>query len=116
MTAAPAPRSTSLAAICLGAAAVQLIAAAAAVTFLGKLGMVYGDVGARLPAATSVVLAGNGALVWGLLLGMALALAVAARWAGNRARSIVILAAAILSGILGILVPLIVLLPLQGMV
>ena len=113
MPVAPAQRSTSLRAICLGAAGVQLIAAAVAVTMLSKLAMYYESAGRILPSATRFLLAGSGAPVWAVLLVLALALALAARFGSNRTRSIAILATAVVSGLLGLLVPILVLLPMM---
>jgi len=114
MPAAPLQRPSSLAAICRGAAAVELIAAVVALAFLGKVAAGYEEVGVRLPAATRVALAGNGAVAWGVLLAMAVVLVLAARFGSERSRSFAILAAAIVSGVLGLAVPILVLLPLQG--
>lgn len=112
MPAAPAHRSTSLRALCLGAAAVQLIAAAVAVTLLGKLGMYYEAAGKALPAGTRLVLSASGAPVWSILLAVAATLALSARFGTERTRSIAILAAAVVSGLLGLIVPILVLLPM----
>jgi hypothetical protein len=106
-----AARPTHLGGICAGAGAVQVIAAAVAFTFLGKLGLMYESLGTKLPRLTELLLTGSGAPAWGTLLALAAALLWAAKFGSNRARSIVILTAVGTSGVLGLVAPIIALLP-----
>ena len=99
--------------LCWLAAAVQVVGAAVALTFLSKLAMMYEQGGAELPAATHLLLWGGGAPVWGVLLIMGSLLALAARRASNRPRSLAILVAVAVSAVFGLLVPILALLPLR---